>query len=107
MEAVPLTEDMVQPVLVPESVTIVTDNSTLQQINLAGARITIRCLIRADGSVADARVFRISPQITSDATEQGMKEAIQDSAIRFWRFSPAQRDGLAVPVWHMVTVEYR
>jgi hypothetical protein len=106
MEPVPLTEDMVKPELVRESVTIVSDNPAIQGIHFEQVQITIRCLIRADGSVADARVFRLAPDITSPATEAGIKEAIAASAINYWRFTPAMKDGVAVPVWSMVTVEY-
>lgn len=107
IEAVPLTEDMTPPELVRDSVIITTDNPTLRQITLAGVQITIRCLVRADGSVADARVFRISPEVASDATSEGLKEVIRNSAIGHWRFSPARKDNAAVPVWHMMTIEYQ
>lgn len=106
IEPVPLTEDMVRPKLLQDTVTIVSDNPTLANIHFEQAQITIRCLIRADGTVADARVFRIPPGLASEATEAGLKEAIAQSAISHWRFEPARKNGVAVPVWHMVTLEY-
>jgi len=79
VEPVPLTDNMVKPVLVRDSVTIVTDNSALQQINLAGARITIRCLVRADGSVADARVFRTRQSASAGLRHRSWRKRCRSS----------------------------
>jgi len=63
-------------------------------------------VVRSDGTVADARVLRISLLDAAPDTEQALKDAVQKSAVDGWRFSPAKKDGVAVPVWFMVTVDY-
>lgn len=105
-EPVPLTEDVTPPRLIPDSADIVLDSPDLQKIDLTGKLITIRCLVRSDGTVQQARVYRIQPPMSLKAAEDGLKEAVRRSAIAYWRFEPAYRGGQAVPVWHTLTIRY-
>jgi TonB family protein len=106
IETVPLTDDVVRPQLDPDSVSFVFDRATLNAIGLVARRVSVHCLVRADGSVAEARVLQVAPGITPAATESAFKESARQSAVDHWRFVSATRDGEAVAVWHLVHVQY-
>lgn len=105
-EPLPLTPDMSPPVLVSDSVKIELENAELQRLNVTSKKITIRCLVAADGRVEGAKVYRVDPPVTLDAARESLYRSIEDSAVRFWRFEPALKDGQPVRVWHMVTIDF-
>jgi TonB family protein len=107
IETVPLTDDVIRPQLDPDSVSFVFDRTTLNAIGLLARRISIHCLVLADGSVAEARVLQVDPGITPAATESAFKDSARQSAVDRWRFVPATRDGEAVAVWYLVHVQYQ
>lgn len=61
-------------------------------------RVTVRVLIGPDGRVkAVERKF---------ATSDAFFEATRDRALKYWRFRPATRDGVAVEAWREMTVRF-
>lgn len=54
--------------------------------------IVCRLLVSTDGSVADAEVYRPTPGLEH-------LERIALDAVRSYRFTPAEREGIPVPVW--------
>ncbi|HEX9700289.1 MAG TPA: TonB family protein [Acidobacteriota bacterium] len=107
IETVPLTDDVIRPQLDPDSVSFAFDRTTLNAIGLVARRVSVHCLVLADGSVAEARVLQVDPGITPAATESAFKDSARQSAVDRWRFVPATRDGEAVAVWHLVHVQYQ
>jgi TonB family protein len=107
IETVPLTEDVVPPVLDVASVSFTLDRSIQDAIGLTARRVSVRCLVLPDGSVAEARVLQVAPDITLAAMARSFREAARRSAVGSWRFRPATRDGEPVAVWHLVHVRYQ
>ncbi len=105
-QPVPLTPDMVLPRLIAESVQIVIEDPELQKLNLVGKVISLRCLVQADGTVGDSRVLNIDPPISLSAGEDALTRAVELSARRYWRFSPATQAGVPVSVWYTFTIRY-
>jgi len=105
-QPVPLTPDIVLPRLIAESVQIVIEDLELQKLNLAGKVISLRCLVQTDGTVGDSRVLNIDPPISLKAGKDALTRSVERSARLFWRFSPATRAGVPVPVWYTFTIRY-
>ena len=105
-QPVPLTPDMVLPRLIAESVQIIIEDPELQKLNLAGKVISLRCLVQTDGTVGDSRVLNIDPPISLKAGKDALTRSVERSARLFWRFSPATRAGVPVPVWYTFTIRY-
>lgn len=61
-------------------------------------RVTVRVLIGTDG-----RVKAVERQF---ATGDAFFDATRDRALRYWRFRPATRDGVAVEAWREMTVRF-
>lgn len=61
--------------------------------------VTVRVLIGTDGRVKDVQ------QIT--ATDPDFFKATERQALRYWRFKPATRDGVAVESWRQMTVRFK
>lgn len=103
---VPLTPDMTKPELIAESVSIVLIDPELARYNVAGKSITIRCLVNTDGRVVAAKVFRIDPPLELRVAQDMLINSVERSAVDIWRFRPATKNGVPVPVWFMVTFRY-
>lgn len=103
----PLTPDITPPQLIPESVRIISvRGAETQSLDLRGKLITIRCLVRANGTVAQAKVFRIEPRMSLEVAEESLRAGIELGAIEHWRFNPATKAGVPLAVWHMLSVRY-
>ncbi|WP_380873201.1 hypothetical protein ACFB49_40010 [Sphingomonas sp. DBB INV C78] len=66
-----------------------------QEIN---GNAVVRVLIGSDGRVKAVEMV--------SATDPEFFEATKKQALRFWRFKPATRDGLAVESWRTMTVRF-
>ncbi|WP_066549878.1 MULTISPECIES: energy transducer TonB [unclassified Sphingomonas] len=62
-------------------------------------RVTVRVLIGTDG--------RVKAVERSFATSDAFFDATRDRALRYWRFRPATRDGVAVEAWREMTVRFQ
>lgn len=103
---VPLTAAVTRPQLIAESVRFEMTTEGQQVLNFEQRLIVIRCLVRSDGSVAQAKLYRIAPDVTGfDNTKANLVRAIEKGAVNFWRFKPAILDGQPVSVWSMVSVK--
>ena len=102
----PITADVKPPGLIQESVTIILHDVQFQQLDMAGRLISILCLVSRNGTVVDARVYRIDPQVSAALNYDLLKEGIRQSAIESWRCVPALKAGKPVAVWYMATVRY-
>lgn len=60
---------------------------------------TVRVLIGADGRVKAVELV--------SAAQPGFFEATKRQALRYWRFRPATKDGIATENWQMMTVRFR
>lgn len=60
--------------------------------------VTVRVLIGVDGRVKAVEMVK--------ATNEGFFEPTQKQALRYWRFRPATRDGVAVESWRTMTVRF-
>lgn len=58
----------------------------------------VRVLIGADGRVKSVEMV--------SATDPEFFEATRKQALRYWRFAPATRDGVAVESWRTMTVRF-
>lgn len=96
------------PELVSESVQLDEVELDLDSLDVSVRRVTMRCLVDVEGNVVDAKVHRLLPPIDPDlATERDFIEAaIEKSAMKYWRFRPAQKNGTPVSVWHTVTLNF-
>ena len=104
---VPLTPDMMPPQLITRSISSILEDPLLRQLDIASRTVTIRCLVRDDGTVADAKVFRVAPQPFDVKARDQLSERIRQNAIDHWKFTPAMKQGTPLPVWHMVTVNFQ
>lgn len=59
---------------------------------------TVRILVGTDGKVRSVEMV--------SATHPGFFEATKRQALRFWRFRPATRDGVAIESWRTMTVRF-
>lgn len=69
----------------------------LARQDIAGKAV-VRVLIGADGRVKAVEMV--------SATDPAFFEATRKQALRFWRFKPATRDGVAVESWRTMTVRF-
>lgn len=60
---------------------------------------TVRVLIGSDGRVKAVEMV--------SATHPGFVEATRKQALRFWKFSPGTRDGVAIESWRTMTVRFK
>jgi protein TonB len=72
--------------------------SALARQEITGT-VTVRILIGADGRVK--QVQQVS------ATDPLFFEATQRQALKYWRFKPAMRDGIAIESWQTKTVRFK
>jgi hypothetical protein len=105
-EPVPLTPDMVPPQLIAESVQIDIQDPELQDLNVSGKQISMRCLVQSDGTVGAARVLKIDPPLALKAASDALARSVERSAVMYWRFEPAMRAGVPLPVWYTLTIRY-
>ncbi|WP_238147137.1 energy transducer TonB [Rhizorhabdus dicambivorans] len=59
---------------------------------------TVRVLIGVDGRVKSVELV--------SAAHPGFFEATRRQALRYWKFKPATRDGIAVESWRTMTVRF-
>jgi TonB family protein len=62
--------------------------------------VTLEAVVKADGTVGDVRVLK------SLDTTYGLDDAAM-AAARDWRFRPAIKNGIAVPVWVTLEISFR
>jgi hypothetical protein len=105
-EPVPLTPDMVPPHLIADSVQIDIQDPELQDLNVSGKRISMRCLVQSDGTVGASRVLKIDPPLALKAASDALARSVERSAVMYWRFTPAMRAGVPLPVWYTLTIRY-
>lgn len=60
---------------------------------------TVRVLIGSDGRVKAVEMV--------SATHPGFFEATRKQALRFWKFKPGTRDGIATESWRTMTVRFK
>jgi len=111
--AVPVTESDRPPVLTPPVLLtpvagypdggyrVALDRSVLTpqlRVEAAQGRVTLRLLVRSDGSVAQVNVFESSGS-------QVLDEAAVNAAVK-WRFAPASRDGQPVESWAIIPIRF-
>ena len=60
---------------------------------------TVRILIGSDGRVKSIELV--------SATHPGFFEATRKQALRFWKFRPGTRDGIATESWRTMTVRFK
>ena len=68
------------------------------RVEAAQGRVTLRLLVRSDGSVAQVSVFESSGS-------QVLDEAAVKAAVK-WRFAPASRDGQPVESWAIIPIRF-
>jgi len=107
IETVPITDEVVPPVLNPDSVAFLLDRTVQDQIGLTERRVSVYCLVTEEGKVAEARVLQVDPEIAVNAMAEAFDAAARHSAIDTWRFQPATQDGVPVAVWRLVHVRYQ
>ena len=70
--------------------------STAKERGVQGA-VRLEALVRADGTVEAACVYRpLDPDLDSEAA----------ATVKLWRFSPATREGRAVPTWVAIELKF-
>ena len=60
---------------------------------------TVRVLIGSDGRIRAVEMV--------NATDPAFFEATRNQALRYWRFTPATSDGIAVESWRTMTVRFK
>lgn len=88
------------PVLIPESKIEPAYPEEARESGLEGF-VILQALILTDGTVDDIQVLKVS----SDDEPFFIDSARE--AVRQWRYEPATKDGLAVPVYFTVFVEFK
>lgn len=72
--------------------------SSMVRAGIEGAA-TVRVLIGSDGGVKSVELVR--------ATDPAFFEATRTQALRYWRFTPATKDGIAAESWRTMTVKFK
>ena len=70
---------------------------TMQRMGREG-RVSVRVLVGADGRVKAVTLISSSDDAFFAATER--------QALRYWRFKPATRDGVAIESWRTMAVRF-
>lgn len=105
---VPLSPDVRRAELIPESVVLELDTLDIQTLGHETRVFTLRCLIREDGTVREAKLYRVEPDLPLPSSSRGgFVNAVETSVVKKWRFRPALRAGHPVSVWQMVNVEIK
>lgn len=91
---------VVNPVLLPEFKVEPEYPEEAKEAEIEGV-VILQALILADGTVDDIEVLRFRPE-----DDPGFVDAARD-AVRQWRYEPATLDGLPVPVYFTVFIEFK
>jgi TonB family protein len=73
------------------------------------ANFLVKLLVKKDGQVGDASITKTSP-FDAKADTVAYKSMFEESAlgaVKQWKFKPAEKDGMPVDAWIMVTIRFK